>query len=208
LFLSRGVPMVLGGDEIGRTQRGNNNAYCQDNEISWFDWEHADQELLEFTRRLIRLHQRHPVFRRRRWFQGRPSHGQDVHDIGWFTPAGEEMSEEDWRVGFAKSVGVFLNGDAIASPNAMGERVVDDSFYLLFNANHEHMSFVLPALEGALGWAKVIDTAEPVTEEGAQVYAPGQAVPVYAHTLVVLRLVTHPVTATKPAAREMETRTK
>jgi isoamylase len=197
LFLSQGVPMLLGGDEIGRTQRGNNNAYCQDSEISWFDWEHADPELLEFTRRLIRLHQSHPIFRRRRWFQGRPIHGQGVHDIGWFTPAGEEMSEEDWRVGFAKSVGVFLNGEAIPGPDPLGERVVDDSFYLLINANHEHMSFVLPAREGSWGWAKMIDTAEAVTEEGAQIYTPGQTVPVYAHTLVVMRLVMRPAPAAK-----------
>ena len=112
LLLSQGVPMLLGGDEIGRTQRGNNNAYCQDNEISWYDWEHADEELLQFTRRLIRLRHRHPVFCRRRWFQGRPIHGTEVSDIGWFTPGGDEMTEEDWQAGFAKSLGVFLNGRA------------------------------------------------------------------------------------------------
>ena len=116
LLLSQGVPMLLGGDEIGRTQQGNNNAYCQDNEISWFDWEHADEDLLQFTRGLIRLRQRHPVFCRRRWFQGRPIHGTDVSDIGWFTPGGHEMSEEDWQAGFAKSLGVFLNGAAIPTP--------------------------------------------------------------------------------------------
>ncbi|HKD67545.1 MAG TPA: glycogen debranching protein GlgX [Candidatus Binataceae bacterium] len=200
LFLSQGVPMLLGGDEIGRTQRGNNNAYCQDNEVSWFDWEHADQELLEFTRRLIHLHREHPVFRRRRWFQGRPIHGQEVQDLRWFTPAGEEMSEEDWRVGFAKSVGVFLNGEAIPSPGPMGERIVDDSFYLVFNANHDEMSFVLPAREGASGWVKVIDTSEPFTEEGKESYAPGQAMHVYARTLVVMRLVVDARPAAQPRA--------
>ncbi len=198
LFLSQGVPMLLGGDEIGRTQRGNNNAYCQDNEISWFDWEHADQELLEFTRRLIRLRQEHPVFRRRRWFQGRPIHGQDVHDIGWFTPAGEEMSEEDWQLDFAKSVGVFLNGQAITSPGPMGERIVDDSFYLLFNAHHEQLPFVLPAREGACGWVKILDTSEAVTTEESKVYLPGEPISVYARSLMVMRLVADPRPATQP----------
>jgi glycogen operon protein len=119
LVLSQGVPMLLGGDEIGRSQKGTNNGYCQDNEVSWFDWEHADRDLLEFTRRLIRLHKEHPVFRRRRWFQGRPIHGQGVPDLGWFKPDAEEMSEEDWQQGFGKSIGVFLNGEAIPSPGPM-----------------------------------------------------------------------------------------
>jgi isoamylase len=197
LFLSQGVPMLLAGDEIGRTQKGNNNAYCQDNELSWLDWENADQELLEFTRRLIRLHQDHPVFRRRRWFQGRPIHGQEVHDIAWFTPAGEEMSEEDWRLGFAKSVGVFLNGEAIPSPGPRGERIVDDSFYLLFNAHHEQLAFVLPAREGCYGWAKILDTSDTISGDDSTVYKPGQRLNVYARSLVVMRLVAPPERATE-----------
>ncbi|HZD41184.1 MAG TPA: glycogen debranching protein GlgX, partial [Terriglobales bacterium] len=108
LLLSQGVPMLLGGDEIGRTQWGNNNSYCQDNDISWFDWGNTDSTLLEFVRRLIRLRQEHPIFRRRRWFQGRPIHGSDINDIGWFRPDGEEMSDEDWKAGFAKSLALFL----------------------------------------------------------------------------------------------------
>jgi len=107
-FLSQGIPMLLGGDEIGRTQRGNNNAYCQDNEISWYDWSSADTTLLEFARRLIQLRKEHPVFRRRKWFQGRPIHGAKVTDIGWFTPNGMEMAEEQWGEGFAKALGVFI----------------------------------------------------------------------------------------------------
>ena len=194
--------MLLGGDEIGRTQRGNNNAYCQDSEVSWFDWEHADQEMLEFTRGLIRLHQEHPVFRHRRWLKGRPIDGQEVHDVGWFTPGGEEMSEEDWRVGFAKSVGVFLNGEAITSPGPMGERVVDDSFYLFFNAHHEQLSFVLPVREGAHGWVKVLDTSESVTREREQIYLPGQPVPMYARSLVVMRLVMEAPRQTRSEAQE------
>src|SRR4029079_14298566 len=113
LLLSQGVPMLCGGDEIGRTQGGNNNAYCQDDEISWYDWERADQGLLGFTRDLIRPRLEHPVFCRRRWFHGRAIRGTDVSDIGWFTPGGTEMSDEDWQAGLAKSLGVFLNGDAI-----------------------------------------------------------------------------------------------
>ena len=137
LMLSQGVPMVLGGDELGRTQHGNNNGYCQDNESSWYDWLSADERLLQFTRRLIRLRQRHPVFCRRRWFQGREPHGPSVADVGWFVAAGSEMSDGDWQAGFAKSLGMFLNGDAIPTPNERGERVIDDSFYVMFNAHHD-----------------------------------------------------------------------
>ena len=160
LLLSQGVPMLLGGDEIGRTQRGNNNAYCQDDEISWYDWAQADQSLLQFTRSLLRLRQRHPVFCRRRWFQGRPIHGSGVSDIGWFTPGGTEMSEEDWRAGFAKSLGVFLNGDAIPTPNERGERVVDQSFYMMFNAHHEPLTFTLPEAKWGTRWTQLLNTHE------------------------------------------------
>ncbi len=113
LLLSQGIPMLLGGDEIGRTQQGNNNGYCQDNEVSWYDWEYVDAGLHDFTQRLIHIRRDHPVFSRRRWFQGQPHHGKGLHDIGWFKPDGELMSDEEWAVGFAKSIGVFLNGDAI-----------------------------------------------------------------------------------------------
>jgi len=160
LMLSQGVPMLLGGDEIGRTQQGNNNAYCQDNEISWFDWEHADQGLLQFTRRLIRLRHRHPVFCRRRWFHGRPIRGGDVSDIGWFTPGGAQMSEDDWRAGIATSLGVFLNGRAIPTPDERGEQIVDDSFYVMLNAHQEALDFHLPARAWGEHWTEVLDTFE------------------------------------------------
>ena len=128
--------MLLGGDEIGRTQRGNNNAYCQDNEISWFDWDAGRRRrCCSSPAACSGSASAHPVFCRRRWFQGRPIHGTGVSDIGWFTPGGIEMSDEDWQAGFAKSLGVFLNGDAIPTPNERGERVVDDSFYVMFNAH-------------------------------------------------------------------------
>src|SRR5579871_30515 len=131
LLLSQGVPMVLGGDELGRTQRGNNNAYCQDNEISWYDWEAVDERLLAFTRRLVALRRRHPSLHRRRWFQGRPLRG--MVDIDWFRPDGAQMSDDDWRADFVRSVGIYLNGEAIAGRDARGQRVLDDSFALLFN---------------------------------------------------------------------------
>jgi glycogen operon protein len=158
LFLSQGVPMLLGGDEIGRTQRGNNNAYCQDNEISWYDWGHADEAVLAFVSRLIAFRRRHAVFRRRRWFQGRPIHGTSVSDIGWFTPAGREMSEEDWQAGFARTLGVFLNGRAIPTPSSRGEQVIDDSFYLIFNAHHEPLDFTLPEPKWGRRWTRILDT--------------------------------------------------
>ncbi len=192
LLLSQGVPMLLGGDEIGRTQRGNNNAYCQDNEISWYDWNEADGSLLEFVRSLGQFRHKHAVFRRRRWFQGRAIRGSEVSDIGWFTPGGEEMSEEHWRQGFAKSLGVFLNGQAIPTPNSRGERVVDDSFYVLFNAHSEPIDFVLP--DGAWGqqWTVVLDTNElQPPDEGRtdRVHDSLQTLKVEAWSLVVLKRV-------------------
>src|SRR6266446_9299336 len=125
LLLSQGVPMLVAGDELGRTQRGNNNAYSQDNELSWLDWEHVDEDLLDFVRGLIKLRSDHRIFHRRGWFQGRELHGTDVKDLTWFRPDAQEMSEEDWQVGFAKSLGVFLNGASIQLPGEHGERVKD-----------------------------------------------------------------------------------
>jgi isoamylase len=192
LMLSQGVPMLLGGDEIGRTQQGNNNAYCQDSEISWYDWSNADQHLLQFTRQLIRLRRRHPVFCRRRWFQGQPIHGTDVSDIGWFTPTGQEMSEEDWRAGFARSLGVFLNGRAIPTPDERGERIYDESFYVIFNAHHEALPFTLPDERWGTSWVTVFDTAGNGTHfmrEGdtGLTFAPGATVDVQAWSVVLLR---------------------
>jgi isoamylase len=188
LFLSQGIPMLLGGDEIGRTQKGNNNAYCQDNEISWFDWQSADRDLLDFTTRIIALRKQHPVFRRRRWFQGRPIHG--VTDIGWFTPDGVEMEEEHWGEGFAKAVGVALNGEAIDDPDPRGERIVDDSFYVLFNAHHEPLRFVLPKENWGKEWTLVLDTAATQPEEEQGSHKAGEEVDVEARSLKVLRRVT------------------
>jgi glycogen operon protein len=191
LFLSQGVPMLCGGDEIGRTQGGNNNAYCQDNEISWYDWEHADQALLGFTRDLIRLRNDHPVFRRRRWFQGRPIRGTSVADIGWFTPSGAPMSDEDWQAGFAKSLAVFLNGDAIPTRDRRGERVVDDSFYVMFNAHQDPIEFVMPEAQWGERWMIVLDTHDAanhveVEAHGRQLGA-GEHVRVEAWSMILLQ---------------------
>jgi glycogen operon protein len=155
LLLSQGVPMILGGDEMGRTQKGNNNAYCQDNEISWHDWGAVDRELLDFTRRLIRLRSEHPVFRRRRWFQGRPIRG--TVDIGWFRPDSEEMTDEDFHSSHRRSLGLFLNGRGIAGRDERGRQVEDDSFLIVMNAEPEPAEWKLPDGMGD-GWEVVVDT--------------------------------------------------
>ena len=191
LMLSQGVPMLLGGDEIGRTQHGNNNGYCQDNEISWYDWQNADPDLLQFTRRLIRLRHRHPVLCQRRWFHGRPIRGSKISDIGWFTPGGVEMSEQDWHNGFAKTLGVYLNGRAIPAPNERGEPVVDDSFYIMFNSHHEALAFTLPSREWAERWTEVLDTFlvdDEMSEErlGKELVA-GGTLEVHPWSLLLLR---------------------
>jgi glycogen operon protein len=188
LLLSEGVPMLLGGDEIGRTQRGNNNAYCQDNEVSWYDWEHVDQEFLDFTRRLIELRRAHPVFRRRRWFHGRAIHGADVHDIGWFTPEGTIMEEEHWAEEEANALGVFLNGEGIASPDMRGQRVIDQSFFLLLNATHEAVTFRLPGRRWGRRWQEILDTEHGWSEDGQRVErAPEEERSVPSLALVLLR---------------------
>ncbi|MCF8038422.1 MAG: glycogen debranching protein GlgX [Desulfohalobiaceae bacterium] len=188
LLLSQGVPMLLGGDEIGRTQQGNNNAYCQDNEISWYDWENIDQDLLEFCQELIRYRSNHPVFRRRRWFHGRPIHGGEVKDIAWFTLDGDQMDEEDWGKGYAKSVGVFLNGQTIPNPYPRGEPVSDDDFYLVFNAHHESLTFTLPGEHWGKSWIKELDTDSGWVDTEESLKA-GAQITVEARSLVVMRKV-------------------
>jgi isoamylase len=159
LMFSQGIPMLLGGDEIGRTQGGNNNAYCQDNDITWYHWDKKDNELLYFVTKLIQFRKAHPVFRRRHWFKGRCIHGSNVEDIGWFTVTGEEMEENHWGEGFTKSIGVFLNGKAISRQDERGRPIIDDSFYLLFNSNHKTLTFVLPDTNWARIWKVIVDTA-------------------------------------------------
>jgi isoamylase len=188
LFLSQGVPMLLGGDEIGRTQRGNNNGYCQDNEISWYDWQHRDKILLEYTRQLAEIRRKHPVFRRRRWFEGRAIRGQGT-DIAWLRPDGSEMTEEDWDNGFAKSLTVFLNGNEIASPDPRGQKLEDDSFMLCFNAHHEPLDFKIPKGEWGRRWARVLDTSLPLPGLDGDEVPAGATVTLESRSLLLLRRV-------------------
>jgi isoamylase len=196
LLLSQGVPMLLAGDELGRTQSGNNNSYCQDNELSWvhwpdeadghsgassstsetegaWPWQHA------FVRALTQLRAQHPVFRRRRFLTGKPAEGdgsqpggdqsgtgEPMPDIAWLTPDGAQMNGDDWAAGFAKSVMVFLNGEAITEPDQRGERVTDESFLLLFNAAEHDLDFIIPAERYGDRWAPELDTADPQPPPG------------------------------------------
>jgi isoamylase len=182
LLLSQGVTMVLAGDEAGRTQRGNNNAYCQDNEISWHDWDHVDDSLLGFARQLIALRREHPVLRRRRWFQGRPIRG--TVDLGWCKPDGTEMGDEDWDRGLVNSVGLFLNGEAITDRDRRGQQVTDDSFLVLFNGDSGLTDWSLPKQWGKR-WEAVFDTS--IRDREGESFDGGLTVPVAGRSLVVFR---------------------
>jgi glycogen operon protein len=188
LFISQGVPMIVAGDEIGRTQKGNNNAYCQDNEISWLDWTSADKELLEFTRRIIALRNGHPVFRRRRWFQGNAIRGINVEDIAWFLPNGGEMSEENWNHDYAKSLGVYMNGKGIHTPGPKGEIIIDDHFYVIFNGHHDQLKFKLPHEKYGKQWFRIVDTAKNLVDENNdEEYGAGYEVLVEGRSVVILK---------------------
>jgi glycogen operon protein len=162
LLLSVGVPMISGGDELGRTQGGNNNAYCQDNEVSWTNWDlsRADADFLEFTRRVIRIWKDHPVLRRRKFFQGRRIRGADVQDIAWLDASGREMRDEVWSSPDVRHLGVRLNGDAIFELNERGERIVGDTLLLLFNADKNSTAFALPETAPEERWETLVDTAD------------------------------------------------
>jgi isoamylase len=167
LFFSQGVPMLLGGDELGRSQQGNNNSYCQDSEINWFDWQldDAGRELLEFTRKIIALRQAHPVFRRRKFFQGRGISGSEIKDLVWLKADGSEMNEEDWSEADVLSLGVLLAGNAIEETDPHGQPITDDTFLLLLNASHETIFFHLP--EAHEPWWLLLDTSQPASAEQA-----------------------------------------
>jgi isoamylase len=191
LMLSQGTPMIAHGDEMGRTQHGNNNVYCQDSELSWMDWSLVDKnsDQLAFTRKVTALRKSHPVFRRRRFFEGRPIRSADqVRDIAWLTPAGDEMTSEDWERDFDKCIAVFLNGEALPEPDARGERVVDDSFLLCFNAHDHVVDFVIPHDDYAKEWTAELDTTDPtgevklVVHDGDEVSLPGRALLVFRKT--------------------------
>jgi isoamylase len=189
LFLSQGVPMLLGGDELARTQHGNNNAYCQDNELSWFDWELDErrQHLLEFTRRLIHFRLAHPVFRRTQFLTGDAPLGSGLPDSWWFRPDGRKMTRRDWGDDELRTVGLFLNGDEIPARTRQGESVTDETFVLLFNSNHEPVTFLLPPRRFGQRWKLELSTAEPDAEEGERSWAARDELAVEPRSIVLLR---------------------
>jgi glycogen operon protein len=178
--------MLAHGDEVGRTQQGNNNVYCQDGELAWIDWSNLDADLLAFTRSLVSLRAAHPVFRRRRFFDGHGSGPEDpLGDLVWLRPDGTVMTQEDWENGYAKSLTVFLNGEAIDEPGPRGERIVDDSFLLLFNAHHEPLPFTLPGAPFGTTWETVVDTDGATSGP----FAAGAEVDLTERSMLVLRRV-------------------
>lgn len=187
LLLSQGVPMLAHGDELGRTQQGNNNVYAQDGELSWIDWEHADQPLIEFTAAVAKLRADHPTFRRSRFFDGRPvrrGEGDPVPDIVWLRPDGSIMEPEDWDAGFGKAIGVFLNGEGIRERDRRGERIIDRHFIVLFNAHDEAVEFTIPIHEASPEWEVLIDTAGKRAD--SEPIKPGGVISLDQRSLVVL----------------------
>lgn len=190
MFFSQGVPMICHGDEMGRTQAGNNNVYCQDNELSWVNWNlnATQQDLLHFTRRVIKLRKDHPVLRRRRFFYGDAAHGGEskLQEIGWLRPSGEHMRDEDWTAWYARSLMVYVNGHAISEPNLRGEKIVDNSFLLLVNASEEDIEFTIPTepTGSSKAWKVVIDT-QP-TKGLPRKLKPKAKVEVESHSLCLL----------------------
>ncbi len=199
LLLSQGVPMLAHGDEVSRTQRGNNNGYCQDNDITWVNWDLDEDErgLLEFTRRLVDLRRSHPVFHRRRFFAGSADHGGEsaIGEIGWFQPNGGHMDEGSWANGFAQSVMVYLNGSAITEPSSRGQQILDDHFLVLFNASSAPIAFTLPDSTYGEQWILQIDTATDAVD--SRPLKPGSGLKVEGRSVVVLRC----PRATPPAPR-------
>jgi isoamylase len=187
LFSSQGVPMLLAGDELSHTQNGNNNTYCQDNELSWLDWnlDERKKAFLDFVRSIVRIWKEQPVFQRRKFFQGRAIRGSDIKDISWIAPDGREMSDEDWSAGFVRTLGVRLAGDLIGEVDERGEALAGDTLFLLLSAHHEPVAFALPAASAGYGWERLVDTADP----GSQPVRPAADVPytLQGRSLVLLR---------------------
>jgi len=188
LLLSQGVPMLCGGDEIGRTQGGNNNAYCQDNEISWYDWDLDErrQALLRFTCRLIQFRRQHPNLRRHKFFQGRPIRGSGIKDIVWLRADGTEMSDEEWTAGWMRTLGVRLDGGALDVVDDRGRRVTDITLLILANAHHEPVLFSLPAFERGALWRTAFDTNRPELKEDEETVAAPQKITLAGRSLVLL----------------------
>src|SRR3984885_9788477 len=188
LLLSQGVPMLYQGDDIGHTQLGNNNAYCQDSSISWVNWDlqPQDRDLLAFVQRLINLRKRHPIFRRRHFFQGRPIKGANIKDVLWLNPAGHEMSEDEWRDSSVRCLGMFLSGQGLDETDERGRRLSDENFLVLLNAHHEDVEFVLPAYRPGARWTAWMDTSREGGLRPPDTYDSGASYPLQARSMVVL----------------------
>ncbi len=202
LMLSQGVPMLSGGDEIGRTQLGNNNGYCQDNELSWHDWNNVDRELLEWVQRIIAFRHERPVFRRRRWFQSRNIRG--IEDVEWFRPDGGGMSDDDWETGHAKAVGVFINGETIQATDPYGERIVDDSFLVLFNASEYDLDWTMPLARWGARWVVDLDSANPeagTPDQPSRFFDAESETSITSRSIMVLRRVDEMPSPAHPARR-------
>jgi isoamylase len=196
LMLSQGVPMLCAGDEMGRTQNGNNNAYCQDNELGWIQWEidSRDRQFLDFVRRVIEVRKQHPVFHRRHFFQGRRIKGANVKDICWLNPDGEEMSDEEWNFFYARCLGLLLHGDAIEEHDERGRRIQGETFVLLLNAHAEAVPFRMPRLVGIARWGVAVDTsfADGVRSD-RRTFNTGQSYPLQARSAALLQLMRKPL---------------
>jgi isoamylase len=186
LLLSQGVPMLRSGDEISQSKNGNNNTYCQDNEISWINWLTADSNLMEFTSQLINLRRNHPIFCRRRWFKGRLIKEIDTKDINWFLPNGSEMTEENWKSGFAKSLAVYLNGHDLGT-GMKGEPLSDDNFYIIFNADEHPIEYQLPPAKYGSQWIELINTKNGKINDKGYIHHPGEKVTAEGRTVVLLQ---------------------
>jgi glycogen operon protein len=188
LLLSQGIPMIYAGDEIGHTQMGNNNAYCQDNPISWLSWvlQPADRDLLTFVQRIINLRKRHPIFHRRRFFQGRPIKGANVKDVLWLNPAGNEMSEDQWRDASVRCMGMFLSGQGLDETDERGRKLGDENFLVLLNAHHGDIEFTLPALHASSQWSAWMDTSRESGLRSVETHEAGKSYPLQARSMVVL----------------------
>jgi glycogen operon protein len=204
LLVSQGVPMLLGGDELSNSQQGNNNGYCQDNQLSWLNWELDDrqQDFLAFVRQAVHVWSTQPVFQRRKFFKGRALRGSGVKDISFFNPAGKEMSDQDWNAGFVKCIGVRLAGDLIDDEDDRGEPIAGDTLLLLLNAHHEPLPFMLPETKPEHCWERLFDTA--VASQQEYVGRGGRQYPLQDRSLVVLR--TRAVDQAEPATIARPTR--
>jgi glycogen operon protein len=208
LLLSQGVPMFYSGDEVGATHSGNNNAYCQDNEMSWFPWGNMDHALLEFTKRVLALRKRHPIFRRGQFFNGGSIRGSNLSDIGWFRPDGFEMTDADWNAHFAKAIMVFLNGQGIHGKDEWGQKVTDESFLVLFNAHNEEVRFVLPEELREHAWRDELNTGRPDPSLGQDTFQDDDLVPVVGHSVRILKRRDRPVASALGAGESTARRRK